>query len=83
METVVPNWVVPACCVLALNGLEEWWIVEHGITVCVRWRNICALLMHVYILQTELLALLDVDIHVSHWGYHTWKTPNKKATLLL
>lgn len=71
METVVPNCVVPACCVLVLSGLEEGWIVEHGITVCVLWKNICAVLMHVYILHSELLALLAVDIHVSCWGYHT------------
>lgn len=82
METVVPNWFLPACCVLVLSGLEECWIVEHGITVCVPWRNICALLMHVYILQSELLAFLAVDVHVSPWGYDTWKIPNKKATLI-
>lgn len=79
METVVPNWVVPACCV----GLEECWIVEHAITVHVPWRNICALLMHVYLLQSELLAFLAVDIHVSYGGYDTWKTSSKKATLIL
>lgn len=79
METVVPNWVVPACCV----GLEECWIVEHAITVRVPWRNICALLMHVYLLQSELLAFLAVDIHVSYGGYDTWKTSSKKATLIL
>lgn len=66
-----------------IRGIVEHPIVEHGITVCMPWRNIFALLMHIYILQTELLALLAVDIHVSRWGYHTWKTPNKKATLLL
>lgn len=45
METVVPNWAVPACCVLVLSGLEEYWIVEFGIILCVPWRNICALLI--------------------------------------
>lgn len=59
------------------------WIVEHGITVRVPWRSICALLMHVYILQSELLVFLAVVIRVSCWGYDTWKTPNKKATLIL
>lgn len=83
MEIMVPNWVVPVCCVLVLSGLEECWIVEHAITVCVPWRNICALLMHAYLLQSELLPFLAVDIHVSHGGYDTWKTPNKNATLML
>lgn len=42
METVVPNWVVPACCVLVLSGLEECWIVEHAITVCALEEYLCS-----------------------------------------
>lgn len=42
MEIVVPNWVVPACCVLVLSGLEECWIVEHAITVCALEEYLCS-----------------------------------------
>lgn len=79
---VVPNWVVPALLCFGsqwIRGMLDCRAWDY----CVPWRNICTLLMHVYILQSELLAFLAVDIHVSCWGYDTWKTLNKKATLML
>lgn len=54
METVVPNCVVPACCVLVLSGLEEGWIVEPW-DYCV-----CAL--------EEYLCCVNACLHFAQWA---------------
>lgn len=78
MEIMVPNWVVPACCVLVLSGLEECWIVEHAITVCVPWRNICALLMHAYPV-TEWASTFSGCRHPCFtWGIWYLEDPKQK-----